>query len=134
MVSVFSPVYACYLDASKAFDRISHSKLFQLLSERGVPLPYLKLLIRWYRSQMMGVKWANATSYPFSVANGVRQGGNLSPLLFNVYIDDLLHSLQSVPIGCRIQNRCVNVLAYADGIVLLSPSRAGLEKLVKKCE
>ena len=37
-------------------------------------------------------------------------------------------------VGCRIQNRPVNALAYADDIVLLSPSMAGLKKLVQQCE
>ena len=129
-----SPVYACFLDASKAFDRVCHSKLFEILSKRNVPLAYIKLLTHWYTSQTMGVKWASSTSYQFPIANGVRQGGNLSPLLFSVYIDDLLHSLQSAPIGCHIGRRAVNVLAYADDIVLLSPSRAGLQKLVDMCE
>ena len=33
--------YACFLDASKAFDRVCHSKLSNILAERGVPMPYL---------------------------------------------------------------------------------------------
>ena len=36
----------------------------------------------------------------FSVNNGVRQGGMLSPLLFNVYIDYLSVSLSKQPVGC----------------------------------
>ena len=129
-----SPIYACFLDASKAFDRVCHSKLFHILSSRGVPAPYLKLLMKWYRTQQMGVKWAGSVSEPFSVENGVRQGGNLSPLLFNVYIDELLCELRKLPIGCQVGKCAVNVLAYADDIVLLSPTREGLQTLVQRCE
>ena len=52
-----SPVYACFLDARKAFDRVSYSKLFGILTDRGVPSQYLKLLLYWYRMQTLGVKW-----------------------------------------------------------------------------
>ena len=129
-----SPVYACFLDASKAFDRVCHSKLFDILVDRGVPTNYIKLLMRWYRTQTMAVKWSHVESDSFSVKNGVRQGGNLSPLLFNLYIDDLLCDLRQSGIGCHVQSCAVNVIAYADDIVLLSPTRTGLNKLVQKCE
>ena len=46
-----SPVYACFLDASKAFDRVCYSKLLKILIGRGVPTNYLKLLMRWYCTQ-----------------------------------------------------------------------------------
>ena len=128
-----SPVYACFLDASKAFDRVCHSTLFRILTDRGVPPPYLKLLLRWYRSQKMGVRWANSESDPFYVRNGVRQGGNLSPMLFNVYIDKLLCDLRRMNVGCYVGKHAVNVLAYADDIVLLAPTRAGLQMLVDAC-
>ena len=59
----------------------------------------------------MCVKWGNKTSESFGVSNGVRQGGILSPLLFNVYVDDLSAQL--------------NHLMYADDLVLMSPSSAG---------
>ena len=90
--------------------------------------------MKWYRTQQMGVKWAGSVSEPFSVENGMRQGGNLSPLLFNVYIDELLCELRKLPIGCQVGKCAVNVLAYADDIVLLSPTREGLQTLVQRCE
>ena len=42
---------------------------------------------------MFQVKWDNVVSAPFCVSNGVWQGGILSPILFNVYIDELSDQL-----------------------------------------
>ena len=58
----------------------------------------------------------------------------MSPLLFNLYIDDLLCGLRQPGLGCSVGTCPVNTNAYADDIVLLSPTRAGLEKLVMKCK
>ena len=129
-----SPVYACFLDASKAFDRVCHSKLLELLAARGVPQAYLKLLLVWYRTQKMSVKWSDSVSSSFSVKNGVRQGSILSPMLFNVYIDEMLNIIQESKTGCHIGRTAVNIIAYADDLVILSPTRTGLQRLVQLCE
>jgi len=41
-------------------------------------------------------------SYPFSVYCGVRQDGVLSPLMFNIYVDDLIHQLEASNYGCYV--------------------------------
>ena len=79
----------CFLDASKAFDRVNHSLLSNKLIKRGVCGYLLRIIIYWYETQTMCVKWGNITSGSFGVSNGVRQGGILSPLFFNVYVDNL---------------------------------------------
>ena len=71
--------------------------------------------------------------YMFAVKNGVRQGGILSPLLFDVYMDDLTLKLNSLPVGCAIKGKIINNLMYADDVVLMSPSTTGLQKLVDIC-
>ena len=66
----------------------------------------------------------------FSVRNGVRQWGVLSPMLFNLYINALSISLARMPIGCCSDDTVVNHLIYADDIVLISPSAKGLQRLL----
>ena len=54
-----------------------------------MPTCFVKILYYWYSKQNMKVKWGNCLSSPFSVSNGVRQDGVLSPYLFAlVYIDE----------------------------------------------
>jgi hypothetical protein len=109
-------VFACFLDASKAFDRVNHS-----LS----PLTC---------NQTMCVRWAGVTSSAFKTTNGVRQGGILSPYLFNIYVDDLSQRLNMCNTGCVIGSENVNHVMYADDLVIFSPCEEGLLDLLHICE
>ena len=129
-----SCIYTCFLDASKAFDRVNHSKLFKKLADKGVPEYLIRLLIFWYEEQTMCIRWGSKTSEKFNVSNGVRQGSILSPHLFKIYVDDLSVSLNSLKIGCVVTNMIINHLMYADDIVLISPSSAGLSTLIETCQ
>jgi len=129
-VDAGSQVYGCFLDASKAFD---HEVLFSKLMERNLPLALNSFLVSWYRSQRMQVRWNNSLSPLFSVTNGV-QRGVLSPILFTVYLDDLLSSLKSLGIGCHWDGLFVGAVSYADDIALLAPSPSALCLMLKRCE
>ena len=56
---------------------------------------------------------------PIGVTNGVHQGGILSPVLFTVYLDELLQCLSTLNIGCHVGHHYVGSLCYADDIALL---------------
>ena len=90
-----TPAFSAFLDASKAFDRTNHNLLFAKLIKRNVPMCIVRLLLSWYRQQTMQGKWGTNYSSPFTVTNGVRQGGILSPYLFAVYLDELSIQLGS---------------------------------------
>ena len=79
-----SNIFTCYLDASMAFDKISHILLFRKLFSRNIPTYLIRILWFWYRNQYLVVKWQNKFSEEIHVNNGVRQGGIISPLVLNV--------------------------------------------------
>jgi len=66
------------------------------------------------------VKWNGVFSYPFSVYCGVRQGGVLSPLLFNIYVDDLIHQLEASNYGCYVTGKFFGCIMYADDLLVVS--------------
>ena len=72
-------------------------------------------------------------SEAFNVTCGVRQGGILSPVLFNVYVNCLSDKLSSLKRGCYVNSICHNHLIYADDTVLLAPSPAALQALLNEC-
>uniref|UniRef100_A0AAZ1XJK6 Reverse transcriptase domain-containing protein n=1 Tax=Oreochromis aureus TaxID=47969 RepID=A0AAZ1XJK6_OREAU len=128
-----SSVLMCFIDTSKAFDRVNHRKLFDKLKRRGVPQYIVRILSYWYAHQNMQVKWGSSISAPFGVSNGVREGGILSPILFNLYVDDLSIQLRACNIGCILGKTLINHLMYADDLVVFSPSSAGLQDLLNVC-
>ena len=75
-----STVLMCFIDASKAFDRVNHKQLFIKLKQGGVPGYIVRVLAYGYAHQQMHIKWEGSIPAPFRVSNGVRQGGILSPV------------------------------------------------------
>ena len=59
-------------------------------------------------------------------------GGVLSSLFFSIYIDILLRNISELDLGCRLGILRSNIIAYADDLVLLSPSAKGLQELIDK--
>ena len=74
--------------------------------------------------------------FPFTVSNGVKQGGILSPILFCIYRDtgSLLYSLAESGVGCFVGRLFVGSLVYADDIVLLFPTASGMRTLLHLCD
>jgi len=69
----------CFIEFSKAFDKENYWKLFSMLLDGGIPVALVHLLVFWYSKQEMCVEWNSVLSGCFTIGNGTRQGGVLSP-------------------------------------------------------
>jgi len=82
----------------------------------------------------MCVRWDGSLSDHFCVSNGVRQEGVLSPILFAIYVDDLLEDLSKLDFGCYWDSLFAGSVCYADDLVLLAPSPSALRIMLYCCE
>ena len=126
-------MHVAFLDASKAFDRVNRQKLITKLTQLDVPKYLLRVICNEYNNQSVCVRWGSTYTQFFPVGNGVKQGEKLSPLLFNVYMDDLSVQLHTKPTGCSFGTTVVNHLIYADDLLSFAPSGEGLQTLLDCC-
>ena len=86
-----------------------------------------------YSKTNLSIKLGDKLTKTFPSTIGVRQGDNLSPTLFNLYINDLQQHLKNeentdpVTIGTFT----LNALLYADDVILLSTSSKGLQNCIR---
>lgn len=128
-----STVTLCALDISKAFDKVSHYKLFLKLMDRHIPKCFIHILCNWYDKCWVKVRWNESFSDTFKTTAGVRQGGVLSPYLFAIYIEDIINQLSLYKLGCQIGTSYLGCLLYADDILLLSQSVTCMQKMLNIC-
>ena len=113
---------------------MSWQQLFSTLLDRKIDGLFLRLMLYIYSNQECNVRWCNKYSDSFCVKNGVRQGAVSSGILFAIYINELLHLLRSLGLGCHINGVFYGALIFADDIILLSASRSGLQAMVDVCQ
>ena len=125
-----TPAYTCFLGVSKAFDRVNHWTLFTKLIYSGISLLIVRILVFWYQTQQLCIKWSGSTSRFFTISNRVRQGGILSPKIFALYMNRLTDELSNSYAGCYINDKCIIHIMYADDICLMAPTATAMQNLL----
>ena len=129
-----SNVFVAFLDCSKAFDTVSHYGIFLKLMGHNVPLCFLKIMIYLYLNMKSRCQWRGNFSSYFDVLTGTKQGGVISPRIFNFYMDDLIALLRKRGVGCHIIEIFIACLFYADDLCLIAPTRSAMQTMLDICQ
>ena len=80
------PLYVAFIDLTKAFDLVSRDGLFKILAKICCP-PTLLSIMKFFHDNMKGtVLYDGATSDPFNILSGMKQGCVLATTLFGIYL------------------------------------------------
>ena len=122
--------FCCFIDLSKAYDRVWRTGLWKRLWDEGIRGKLWRVLKNMYSDTQNCVLAGTARSEFFSVDIGVRQGCVLSPLLFSIYINELIREINRTGIGLGIDGKNLGILLYADDIVLMADTWQELHTLL----
>ena len=114
-----SNMFICSLDAEKCFDSIWHDGLFYKLIDIFDTVLW-RFLYNWYSNLEAVIKWDGHfhRQYSFKVTRGTRQGSIISPILYNIFLSDLMKQLNKSEFGLCISNELYSSFAYANDITL----------------
>ena len=125
-----SNVHCATVDLSKAFDKLNWKLLFNKLASTDLKRDIIDFIRVMYDQTFVHTLFNGTKSCTWKIGNGVRQGGILSPFLFCFYLDSTLDYITNMPIGCEIMGYKTNMICFADDVMLLSPSAAGLQLML----
>lgn len=123
-------LYLAFLDIEKAFDRVSREGLWRRLQQEGMDNAMMGIIKKYYERNKVKFCWNGVETGWLDNNIGVRQGCPMSPVLFNIFIEELIARIRGLNIGIEVGERRLNCLGYADDLVILSSSAGEMQELL----
>ena len=126
-------LYCIFVDFSKAFDSVNRSKLFVKLNKVGIQGKIFKIIKNMYSEVYSSVRVGGLLTESFNCPVGVRQGCMLSPLLFILFLNELVDKLEEEdPRGVQLSPSIneIQILMYADDIAIFADTIGGLQRKI----
>ena len=122
--------FAAFIDLRKAFDLVHRDLMLYKMQQNGIDGKFYFITKSLYCDTQACVQLNDLKTEWFNTQLGVRQGDNMSPTLFSIYINDLIVELKNMKCGININGENVCSLLYADDIVLLSENEKNLQEIL----
>ncbi|CAD6235339.1 GSCOCG00012414001-RA-CDS, partial [Cotesia congregata] len=111
-----------FIDFVRAFETIDRNVLIELLQKLGLREIVLDWFISYLENRKQKVKFGNSLSDEMNVDTGVPQGSKLGPLLFIIYVNEIINMFKNVGIDCKL---------FADDMALYFASKI-MNRIVEK--
>ena len=132
------PMVLTFVDLSAAYDSVNRQALFKAMNALGLGGKVQQVIGSLYQNDRIIFEVNNSTTKPLFLTQGVRQGCNLSPILFNILLKQVADQLQESLTGVELDGEVISILLYADDICLISSSAKMAKEayglLVKACD
>ena len=119
------------IDVAKAFDMVSQKAILDICAANGLTRADVLLLKNLYADCSTSLKINGQLSPKIWMKRGVKQGDPLSPILFNLVIDQLLRTLERADLGFHLGGRRLSCLAFADDLLLIGSNSREVEELAR---
>ncbi|UYV62176.1 hypothetical protein LAZ67_1008122 [Cordylochernes scorpioides] len=125
-------LYVFFVDLRKAFDTVPHSLLWKKLTNLGVSYQFIHAIRNYYEQATVAVRWRGSITENIKIHSGVLQGEPLSPLLFILFMTDLIKMYDNSDLTSVYLPEFgdVHLLMYADDIAIIGESRINLQKKI----
>ena len=126
-----------FIDLEKAFDTVPRTKIWESLHTRRVSSKMIRIIQSLYKNTVNCVISKNSISDKFTTNEGLRQGGVMSPLLFIIFMDDIITKCNEIinkklHVGYKNLKKVeISECAFADDIVIITETAKDLEKQIK---
>ena len=147
------PLFIAFIDLTKAFDLVSRRGLFNLLEKIGCPPKLLSVISSFHNNMKGTVNYDGATSEPFDIHSGVKQGCVLAPTLFTIFFsmmlsyafntstegvflhtraDGKLFNLARLRAKTKVRHVVIREMLFADDAVLVTHTIEDLQQLIDR--
>lgn len=125
-------MYLCFIDLEKAFDKVPRNLIWKALRNLTVSSNLIEAVKALYRGSTSKIRTHNQETEKFKTTQGVIQGGVLSPLLFIIFMNEIITKAtkqsKKIDVGYnRLQNITMSECIFADDMVLIANNQENLQ-------